>query len=501
MLGTLQASPSDTDAPVVAENTAVTTSAACDALVAEVEALTLELAVVRSRPWAAVADQIAHRTLGMLSRLSPPLPFKMAARFGRSAERRDPFRRIGGPDTTEAGGLRLAGAVAPDPARQNVLVVTHDATRSGAPILALNLARHLARRYNVSVLSLRGGGILSDFAETAVAVHRADALPMERPDRLVAELCAATPFAFAVVNSAESYGALSGLRRARVPTVTLLHEFAALFNFPSALNRIATLSNEIVFSAAVTRDAAFDREALMGKASVHVIAQGKCEVPTEWHGTSGESARRSALRAALRPVGDDSFLVLGAGTVNLRKGVDLFIETARRVLASPEGRRARFVWVGRRYAPTTDLSYSVYLEDQINRSGIAGRISFLPETPFIEDAYSLADVLLLPSRLDPLPNVGLDAMAAGLPVVCFDRATGLAEQLDAAGVRSHCLAQYLDCGDMAAKVLAFAADTSLRAEVGGLMRAHAERHLDFAVYAGRIEALGLQACARRQIAT
>ena len=40
-----------------------------------------------------------------------------------------------------------------------------------------------------------------------------------------------------------------------------------------------------------------------------------------------------------------------------------------------------------------------------------------------------ADIFYLSSRLDPFPNVVLDAFAAGLPVVCFDRATGIAEEI------------------------------------------------------------------------
>jgi len=482
------------------ENALVAALSARDALAAEVEALTLQLAQTRARPWTAVTAHISYRMLVSLSRLSPPLPFKMAARFARSAEKRDPFRRIGEPGRPDGDGLRLAGAVMPDQTRKNVLVVTHDATRSGAPILALNLVQHLARRHNVTVLALRGGSLLGDFAAEAVAVHRADALSMGRPDSLVAALCAATPFAFAVVNSAESYGALAGLRRAGVPSVTLLHEFAALLSVPEAVGRIATLSDEIVFSAAVTRDAALDREERLARASVNVIAQGKCIVPTEG-GTIGHPAQQAALRQALRPAGDTGLVFLGAGTVNLRKGVDLFIEAARRILAGPEGQRARFVWIGRRYAPATDLAYSVYLEDQMARSGIAGRVSFLPETQFVEDAYSLADVLLLPSRLDPLPNVGIDAMAVGLPVVCFDRATGLAEQLDAAGAKAECVAGYLDIGDMAAKALALATSAQLRADVGQRLKSYSASHLDFARYALKIEDLGLRAGARTQNGT
>jgi glycosyltransferase involved in cell wall biosynthesis len=34
--------------------------------------------------------------------------------------------------------------------------------------------------------------------------------------------------------------------------------------------------------------------------------------------------------------------------------------------------------------------------------------------------YSAADVLVIPSRLDNLPNTGVEALACGTPVVAFD---------------------------------------------------------------------------------
>ena len=58
-------------------------------------------------------------------------------------------------------------------------------------------------------------------------------------------------------------------------------------------------------------------------------------------------------------------IVLGVGTVQLRKGVDLFIECAARVVHAPDGNRCRFVWIGNGYDPDNDLGYSVYLADQV----------------------------------------------------------------------------------------------------------------------------------------
>lgn len=68
----------------------------------------------------------------------------------------------------------------------------------------------------------------------------------------------------------------------------------------------------------------------------------------------------------------------------------------------------------------------------------------------------LSDVFFLPSRLDPFPNVALDAIKAGRAVVCFDRATGIAEALrDRPGQEAAIGAAvaYCDVGQAAAALL------------------------------------------------
>ena len=74
-----------------------------------------------------------------------------------------------------------------------------------------------------------------------------------------------------------------------------------------------------------------------------------CSCGRDFEQASG-SLERHRLRKALRPAGacDDSFVVLGAGTVEIRKGVDLFLETATRVLRAPGGEKVRFAWIGAR---------------------------------------------------------------------------------------------------------------------------------------------------------
>ena len=54
--------------------------------------------------------------------------------------------------------------------REVILIVSHEASRTGAPILTLNIVKRLIGRYNVIVLLLDDGAILDDFRSTGATV-------------------------------------------------------------------------------------------------------------------------------------------------------------------------------------------------------------------------------------------------------------------------------------------------------------------------------------------
>ena len=202
------------------------------------------------------------------------------------------------------------------------------------------------------------------------------------------------------------------------------------------------------------------------------------------------------MRSGPRARDKKRFVVLGAGTVEIRKGVDLFLETATRVLHAPGGENAFFTWIGAGYSPERDFVYSVYLRDQLHRAGIEDRVVMLPATSEIDLAYELSDVLLLSSRLDPLPNVAIDALCLGLPVVCFENTTGIADLLSGAGLHDACVAEYIDTGDLAEKVLRLAKSPDHYEEVSTKTREFAKAAFDFDRYAQQIETLGQKSKAR-----
>jgi glycosyltransferase involved in cell wall biosynthesis len=265
--------------------------------------------------------------------------------------------------------------------RETVLVVSHEASRTGAPVLSLNLVQSLVVRYNVVALLLGGGPLFDAFRQAGAAVVTSSNLKGNRvmAELVVGHLCERFDFKFALVNSIESREVLPVLCDYFVPAISLIHEFASYTRPRDAIRYALFWSGEVVFSTNVTLENALAEYPDLATLSAHVLPQGRCLLPLEGFREEEIQAERSRIRRLIRPkdIAEDTVVVLGAGFVQLRKGVDLFIECANRVVCTPGGRKCRFVWVGKGYDPDNDVGYSVYLADQIRRAGLQEHVFFI----------------------------------------------------------------------------------------------------------------------------
>ncbi|HLQ76047.1 MAG TPA: rhamnan synthesis F family protein, partial [Terriglobia bacterium] len=370
-------------------------------------------------------------------------------------------------------------------------IVSHEATATGAPVLSLNIIWELKKRYNVVSLLLAGGSVFNDFANSAdVCVgpvfQHGEFVCRHQIDRLLA-LC---KFKFAIVNSAASRIALYELAKHFVPSVVLIHEFAVSLRPRNAMQETVFWASQAIFSADIVRENAAAAYPDLLNRLPEVIPQGKCSyLPSIVDDSSPELAAIQIGRT-LRPAGwpDDTPVVIGVGSIQIRKGIDLFVSCAARVAQSI---RCRFVWIGAGYEPDTDTLYSLYLEDQVQRAGLSDSFTFMNETSRIDVAYDKADLLVLSSRLDPLPNVCIDAMSRGLPFVCFDRTTGIADLLRKNGLESECIAPYLDVERLSLLALSFLKSPELRKDVGRRLQEIAQRTFDMTSYVDRVEKIAL----------
>jgi glycosyltransferase involved in cell wall biosynthesis len=131
--------------------------------------------------------------------------------------------------------------------------------------------------------------------------------------------------------------------------------------------------------------------------------------------------RAASVRSDPRP-----FRVGTVAVVSTRKGSDIYVEAARRVLARSDA--FSFEMVG----PPNEAVERVWAADLLERAREIGIVHERHADTF--ERYRRWDAFVLPSRADPFPIAMLEAMASGLPVI-GTRRDGLAEQIaDGCGI-------------------------------------------------------------------
>jgi glycosyltransferase involved in cell wall biosynthesis len=381
-----------------------------------------------------------------------------------------------------------------DPRRETILLISHEASRTGAPILAWNVAMRLQRRYNVVVLFFGGGELIGSFMNCCAAVVgpiNADWHPIEGK-YIVKRLLASYPITYAIANTIISGILVPALGGAFVPVLSLIHEFASYTRPKELMSEALDWSTQIVFSSEMTANSAKSEHPHLSNRTIHVLPQGRCAVPRR--SADVPPAALEELREVFRPSGwENALVVLGAGFVDIRKGVDLFLACAAAVSTLDPKRPVRFIWIGSGYDLANDLGFSTYLGEQITRSGLEGKVAIIDAVDDLEPAYAMSDVFFLSSRLDPLPNVTIDAAFHGLPVVCFENASGMAALLAADAALRPCVVPHLDVNAAAHVIAKFAGDEEARVGTGSAMRRFAESTFDMDRYVDRLDEIGREA--------
>jgi glycosyltransferase involved in cell wall biosynthesis len=128
-----------------------------------------------------------------------------------------------------------------------------------------------------------------------------------------------------------------------------------------------------------------------------------------------------SIRAALG-IRVEDFVVGTIAQLQHLKGIDLVLETARRVLASRDD--VLFLHVGP--PGHNEADFAREMMERAHDAEFRGRVRFLGPRADVPDLLASMDALFHPTRQETFGLVVVEAMAAGIPIVC-SRAGGLPE--------------------------------------------------------------------------
>ncbi len=317
-----------------------------------------------------------------------------------------------------------------------VLFVSHEATRTGAPKIILNVLKHFHAQTDVKLQSIlhSGGFLAEEFAQFSevdcLNIPREPSAELTKRVRRICTRHKDQPPNIAICNSMESRFIANELHQLGIPILFLVHELPSSYEVAD-YQQVYDISNRIIFPVNTVRDAA-DKKASLPRDICSVIPQGLLN-PSFGSGID-QNAVRQQIRSELN-IPKDAFIVLGCGTLDLRKGIDHYCGVARSTLNqnNPKNRPVHFVWLGEgdRWAHTP---YHYTMLD-VEKAGIFNHVHFIGERKDVQPWFVGSDVFILTSRVDPFPCVVHEAMASGLPVITFENAGGAKEALqDGAGV-------------------------------------------------------------------
>jgi glycosyltransferase involved in cell wall biosynthesis len=362
---------------------------------------------------------------------------------------------------------------------ENVLFIGHEASRTGAPLLMLELMKWLSANSTVkpTVLLKRGGEIESSYRAIAPTscytdernklnrgIHRSVLRKVQlssiREPKL-AKLFPPQQYPVIYANTVDTCDMAMELVGAGRRLIQHVHELSYITECLSAtemLRKALPVTDFYIADSHAVRDF-LAKSIPVPSAKIHVIHP----FPVAAGDNDCQNATRQALRGRLG-IADDAFVIGMCGVPQWRKGTDLFVQLA--MFVNRLGAvNCHFIWLG-----GDSLSHREAVHD-VTRLGLQDICHFVTTVLTPEAYFRAFDLFVLTSREDPFPVVMLEAAAAGIPTVCFADAGGAPEFVDKdAGV----VVPYLDMTAMATACIELLTDSKRRARLGDNARAKVE---------------------------
>jgi glycosyltransferase involved in cell wall biosynthesis len=381
---------------------------------------------------------------------------------------------------------------------RRVLFISHDASRTGAPILLLNLLRWLKVNSDLSFsVILRDGGVLEPEFSALASVSNLTAgisastrwLPRGSTRiglrrtvekvflrRLKRQLLREN-FGLVYANTVTNGDALEFLSDLRCPVLCHVHELEYGIRHFTDADKFGSVKEHtkryIAVSEAVRRNLVRNHKIPEDKID---IVYGFISVTTSQE-TDQEAARHTVLQRLNLPT--NAVIVAASGTFEWRKGSDLFIQLARSVCLRQRSKPVHFVWVG---GKPEGPRFEEMMHD-IGYAGVDEYVHLVGQQADPLTYFAACDVFAMISREDPFPLVSLEAASLGKPIVCFDGSGGAKEF-----VEDDCgyVVPYLDVESMAHKVVQLLASVELRQRFGQQAANKVKRRHDVSVAAPKI---------------
>ncbi|MFN8416240.1 MAG: glycosyltransferase family 4 protein [Cytophagaceae bacterium] len=364
---------------------------------------------------------------------------------------------------------------------KKILFISHDASRTGAPILLLNLINWLVVNKGVSaeILIMNGKAwhdkLVPDFSKVGkVYVLNENKIsylerikrfflkkigvPNDSSNTRLVELFKNKKYDFIYANTLVTSTIIPDLSRLlKAPILMHAHELEVVtqrFVGVEVVRAAVPFINKYIIANSLIQRRVFEKFKLN-------ISSEKVSVLPEY---VVDKKIKSGTEIDLTGFSGNTDIIVGSGTVDWRKGIDLFIQTAIQYRKIAENNFI-FCWIGGE--TTIELQY------ELDVAGLGECVKIVNQIPDITPYLECANVFFLSSREDPYPLVSLEAALAGCPIVCFKDSGGMNDFVtEDNGIK----VDFIDTFAAAVAIKTIVSDKSLRAKLSLSAKQKAQQH-------------------------
>ena len=333
---------------------------------------------------------------------------------------------------------------------KRILFLGHEASRTGAPLLLLEIIRWLGANsaFEMAIFLERGGQVEQDYSKLAPtfcpsgrsqSVFRKGLRKLhfigDKPNLRVRYPVESYPVVYAnTIATCQTAMTLANPKRRIIQHIHEMGYATDSYHAKEILREAVPFTEAYIAVSRAVKE--FLTDVINVPAERISIIPG-FPIAGTLQGSASETGRSVRIKHGIP---EDAFVIGMCGSPCWRKGTDVFLLLAQLVRRVQEGKNCHFLWLGGNAGDYREAQFDV------DMLGLRNVCHFVPAVEDPSPYFEAFDLFALTSREDPFPLVMLEAAVKGLPIVCFQRSGGAAELVETdAGI----VVPYLDVELMA----------------------------------------------------
>ena len=290
---------------------------------------------------------------------------------------------------------------------KTIVFVSHAATRTGAPIVLLDLINWFNdyTDYNIKIVLINGGELINKFTQITDTLLLNNDLDKEEINSFI-------PYgSLIMLNTVASFKIYDSLyQNKEYKIITYIHELEKSLNmFPKYKNILLTKADVILGAS----DAVTNNLIKNHNVKARIIEPVNAFIKPLGILKTDEEKIKFKIKNNI-PL--NSTIVVACGTTFFIKNPKGFIDVAEKVIN--KGLEFYFIWIG-------DGEERADCIELVKNRKLDKSIDFIGSIDNAREYFSYCDIFLLPSIEDTFPLVCLEAADCKLPIVCFEDAGGM----------------------------------------------------------------------------